>query len=876
MKKTTTPLWIVWMSLAMMLAGCGGGDTLGPGSVAAPSGLRYSAPDMVDVGASVAWAPTVSGEVTHYAVSPALPAGLALNGDTGVINGAATAAVTSASYEVTASNAGGSAHVSLTFGVKQTTADEVAEVKLTGPHVLPAMRLSLDSPTSGAAETVTVEVPGATRIDMVAAGSGCGTLRSARVDAAVLTQTGTVADSGQCQFTARVESAAGVTGYSAEFTIAPTVKLPAQGLSVSLGTYFPSGDVSLMPTAATVAAGLVSVPQTLVNGGHASLYVTQTGRSVAQRAILQVSEVPGYYDVPLTWDATLKAYRIDLQARGDFIEQLPASALRAVGPKGADLTARVYLVAPEGGVSLPASATLPVQAVGSGPIQVSLSWVGAADVDLHVVTPGGAEIYYDRRSDTTGGVLDLDSNAGCAIDAVNAENAYWGNGTTPAAGSYTVKVDYWSNCRLSTTVPYTVHVTQCGVSQTYTGTLSADQDDQGGAGKGITIAKLDYHPCNGLSVAGAAHYDDYASTASGLSGTPTQKPVRYAKVEVHKSADDTVLATGQTDESGNYFVTFSMVTAGKYYVKVLASQSLDWVPQKVVTSGGTIYEIRTPDQDAATTPNATGINLDAKRGGSFAEAFNIFDVGVMAFKEVQARFGVKLPTLTWRWTAGVATCGGAASCYHSTDNSIDVLSSATDTDEYDDTVLTHEFGHFEMRQLSRDDSPGGSHNGTYTVPTLAWSEGVATFLGQRIVQSPVYIDTSTSPTFVNNIETPQPGMFPVGTSDGTMSGNLSEETVSTVLWDLSDSAQDSATVGATLYTDKISNPAATYSVLRSWKGRSHDRGVTGADLVDFIDEWLCRVSGAIWEATPGDNFNGLVSQLNQFPYTPQAAPANCN
>ncbi len=52
--------------------------------------------------------PTVTGTVTSYSVSPALPAGLSLNASTGTISGTPTAAAPQAVYTVSASNAGGS------------------------------------------------------------------------------------------------------------------------------------------------------------------------------------------------------------------------------------------------------------------------------------------------------------------------------------------------------------------------------------------------------------------------------------------------------------------------------------------------------------------------------------------------------------------------------------------------------------------------------------------------------------------------------------------------------------------------------------------------------------------------------------------------
>lgn len=52
--------------------------------------------------------PTVTGTVTSYAVSPALPAGLSLNTSTGAISGTPTAVAAQATYTITASNSAGS------------------------------------------------------------------------------------------------------------------------------------------------------------------------------------------------------------------------------------------------------------------------------------------------------------------------------------------------------------------------------------------------------------------------------------------------------------------------------------------------------------------------------------------------------------------------------------------------------------------------------------------------------------------------------------------------------------------------------------------------------------------------------------------------
>ena len=66
--------------------------------------------------------PIITGNVTGYSVSPALPAGLTLNTTTGVISGTPTAAAAAADYTVTASNSGGSATVLLNITVNAALA----------------------------------------------------------------------------------------------------------------------------------------------------------------------------------------------------------------------------------------------------------------------------------------------------------------------------------------------------------------------------------------------------------------------------------------------------------------------------------------------------------------------------------------------------------------------------------------------------------------------------------------------------------------------------------------------------------------------------------------------------------------------------------
>jgi hypothetical protein len=95
----------------------------------APSDLSYPTAPTFAVGTTIApLTPTVSGNVTTYSVSPALPAGLSLNTSTGVISGTPTSAAAKANYTVKATNAGGSTTATLSIEVVAAAASAPSDL----------------------------------------------------------------------------------------------------------------------------------------------------------------------------------------------------------------------------------------------------------------------------------------------------------------------------------------------------------------------------------------------------------------------------------------------------------------------------------------------------------------------------------------------------------------------------------------------------------------------------------------------------------------------------------------------------------------------------------------------------------------------------
>lgn len=144
----------------LALAACGGGgggggdDTTPPPTLEAPSNLAYAGlPGLYRADEAITdMTPTSSGGApTLYEVSPALPAGLALDPTTGVISGTPTTPTAGAPYAVTASNTAGSTTANLTLAIGAALPSTFvslregfqAEQMLTNPSVIKAAKMVL-------------------------------------------------------------------------------------------------------------------------------------------------------------------------------------------------------------------------------------------------------------------------------------------------------------------------------------------------------------------------------------------------------------------------------------------------------------------------------------------------------------------------------------------------------------------------------------------------------------------------------------------------------------------------------------------------------------------------------------------------------------
>lgn len=143
----------------------------------------------------------------------------------------------------------------------------------------------------------------------------------------------------------------------------------------------------------------------------------------------------------------------------------------------------------------PATVNMKAVKVGSGKIQITLTWNTEADVDLYLVEPDGHTIaYFDDTSNAGDGFLDVDDT-----DGFGPENIFYEEDIP--AGEYKVQVnlfDVASQSDLPTS--YTVKVKRNNISEVFNGSLNeVDETDDvtsftmnasggtgGGSGSGST------------------------------------------------------------------------------------------------------------------------------------------------------------------------------------------------------------------------------------------------------------------------------------------------------------------------------------------------------------------------------------------------------
>lgn len=152
-------------------------------------------------------------------------------------------------------------------------------------------------------------------------------------------------------------------------------------------------------------------------------------------------------------------------------------------------------------LSLTVSSTTP-----QGLLIVTLKWDTEADLDLHVLEPGGTEVWARNINDYSppgpgepppdpstigaGGILDFDSNSQCQIDGRRQEDVTYAMNVP--SGHYIVRVETFSLCA-AVDANWTVDVISQGEAIAHARGESTDADVRlpHGAGAGTTAVEFD-------------------------------------------------------------------------------------------------------------------------------------------------------------------------------------------------------------------------------------------------------------------------------------------------------------------------------------------------------------------------------------------------
>jgi hypothetical protein len=276
----------------------------------------------------------------------------------------------------------------------------------------------------------------------------------------------------------------------------------------------------------------------------------------------------------------------------------------------------------------------------------------------------------------------------------------------------------------------------------------------GGGGGGSTAP-----PAPTITLSGTATYDRVPTTATGLDYAGTvSKPIRGAVVEVRQSVSPfAVLYRSTTSATGTFTVTAPQNTT--VLLNVLAALGNPASPDTRVVDNASVPA----DDDYAvyqnvvtTTVNTTGLALhaasgwngtayDSAAGSRTAAPFAILDTIYDAQQLVRsADASLTFPTLIvgWSTTNSAATTG--TSFYSPSTVRLSILGKADeDTDEFDDHVIAHEWGHYYEANFSRSDSLGGSHGtGDILDETVSFGEGFGNAFSGMVTRDRLYRDTS--------------------------------------------------------------------------------------------------------------------------------------
>ena len=354
-------------------------------------------------------------------------------------------------------------------------------------------------------------------------------------------------------------------------------------------------------------------------------------------------------------------------------------------------------------------------------------------------------------------------------------------------------------------------------------------------------------------VRGRAFFQKIDLEMDGLDlSQPVMVPIREARVDVFSQLTGDVFSVAGTDRYGNFR---ALVPVGsEYALRALSQSSESGVAVADNTSGGALYFV-SAGIEVETAPVLLALDADRTSG-----AFNILEVIRQGNAFLRAMDSdLPVPTMGIFWSSNnTATAGDAdqgqigGTFFNAETNTAFILGDrATDSDEFDDSVILHEYAHLLATRFSRDDSRGGPHVlGDALDPRVAWSEGWANFFSALVRNSPIYRDSlgfGGEAVLEYNLEENVP--------IGDQPGYWSEFSVHSILWDLADSTPDTG--------DAIEIPLPV--IWEAFLQLSDDTFVYVGSFLDRLTSLLPLEASGIGQITRMRSIDYVASALPSVP-----------
>jgi hypothetical protein len=305
-----------------------------------------------------------------------------------------------------------------------------------------------------------------------------------------------------------------------------------------------------------------------------------------------------------------------------------------------------------------------------------------------------------------------------------------------------------------------------------------------------------------VALTGTATYESVPNPNGTLVYASTSvKPVRGAMVEV-LDANSAQLTTAVTDDSGAYSVSVPANTTISVRVRAQLARTgagPTWdVSVRDNTQASALYSMQSSAFSSGTGALVRDLRAPTGWGGSsytgarVAAPFAVLDTIYTAMQKVlTVAPATAFPQLRVYWSpnnvpsSGSVALGQIGTTFfinRSTGREIYVLGKENvDTDEFDPSVIAHEWGHYYQSSFSRDDSSGGPHSTRDRVDRrLAFSEGWGNGWSGIALGRSNYTDSAG----LQQSEVALSTNLDLSTGPSTNPGWYRESSIQTVFWNL--------------------------------------------------------------------------------------------